>query len=118
MIRDHIVSSTTIAAVVHAADGPRFAAAGEWAADVAPALIGYVRERCGDTLWPADAEQVHALIASREAYAAIAVYFDRVGSRWDDERLDLYVVHSATTRPDSRTRLSSAVISSTSSGRP
>jgi hypothetical protein len=55
-----------IAAVVHAADGVRFAAAGEWANDVMPPLVRYVRQRADHVLWPSAALHVRALIEARQ----------------------------------------------------
>jgi hypothetical protein len=84
--------STIFAAVVRAPDGVRFVTAGQWADEMAPALVDYVQQRCDDVLWPSAASSVRALIAARKPYAAIAEYFKHVGSRWDEERLEFHVV--------------------------
>ena len=93
--------TTMITAVVHASDGVRFVAMGQCIDQVAAALVDYVRERCDDVLWPREAPRVHALIQARRPYAAIAAYFECVGSRWDEERLEIHVDHSEPrARPD------------------
>jgi hypothetical protein len=76
---------------VHAADGIRFVASAPTGAALASQLIEYVRERCDDTLWPAAASDVRALIEADQPFAAIAKYFESVGARWDAERLELEV---------------------------
>ena len=83
--------SITITAVVHAPDGVRFVAAARSVDRVVSALVEYVRRRCDDVLWPSAAPRVHALIEARRPYAAIAAYFEHVGSRWDEEGLVIHV---------------------------
>ena len=75
-------------AVVHAPDGVRFVASSSDEAEVTAQVVGYVSERCYDTLWPADALAVHALIDAGRSEEAVAAYFATVGQRWDEERLD------------------------------
>jgi hypothetical protein len=82
---------TLITAVVHAPDGVRFVAAGESADQVTAALVGYVRRRCDDVLWPSAARHVRALLQARESQAAVTAYFEHVGSRWDEERLEIHI---------------------------
>ena len=76
-------------AVIHAADGVRFIAAAHHPAVLASRIVDYIRERCEYVLWPAAAREVRALIESNRPYAAIALYFENVGQRWDEERLEL-----------------------------
>ena len=81
-----------IAAVVRAPDGVRFVTKGQCADEVAAALVNYVRGRCDDVLWPHTAPRVRALIEARQYSAAIRAYFEHVGSRWDEEWLEIHVV--------------------------
>ena len=99
MIRGEIIEPAMFAAVVHAADGVRFVAVGQWANEMAPALVEYVQQRCDDVLWPCAAERVHSLIDARQPYAAIAEYFKQVGSRWDEERLEIHIVAQSDAGP-------------------
>lgn len=87
-----------VVAVVHAEDGVRYVAAGQWAEDVAPALVEYVRQRAEHVLWEDAHARVRALLAADLEPDAIATYFEHVGSRWDDERLEIYTLISATPR--------------------
>jgi hypothetical protein len=83
--------STMITAVVRAPDGVRFTTSQHCADQVAAELVAYILRRCDDVLWPLAAAQVHALIDARASHAAIAAYFEHVGSRWDEERLEIHV---------------------------
>ena len=80
---------TLFTAVVQARDGVLFEAAADSAHELVREVAGFVRERCVDVLWPDDARQVRELLDQRNPYAAIALYFARVGDRWDDEWLEL-----------------------------
>ena len=82
------VHQVPLTAVVHAADGVRFVAVSACAGGLAGQVIGYIRERCDDVLWPPAAARVRALINDDKPYAAIAMYFENVGERWDAERLE------------------------------
>ena len=82
-------------AVVHAPDGVRFVASSSDEADVTTQLVGYVSERCYDTLWPAAARAVHALIDAGRGDEAVATYFANVGQRWDEERLESVAVRGS-----------------------
>jgi hypothetical protein len=82
------VHHVPLTAVVHAADGIRFVAVSACAAGLAAQVIAYIRERCDDVLWPPAAERVRGLIDDGKPYAAIAMYFENVGERWDAERLE------------------------------
>jgi len=99
MTRAETVHSTTVAAVVQAADGVRFVVAGRWADEVVPALIGYIEQRCDDVLWPRAASDVRMLIEARQPHAAIAAYFEHVGARWDEEYLELHVLAQKLSMP-------------------
>ncbi len=81
---------TAIVAVVHSLDGVRFVTTGESRDAVVPQIADYVRERCDDVLSPDAGDRVRALLAAGKLSAAIAVYFERVGERWDGERLELF----------------------------
>jgi hypothetical protein len=85
-------SAVAIMAIVHAADGVRCVATGVSSEAVASRVAEYVRERCDDVLWPDAASVVHAMLAGGNLDAAISLYFDRVGERWDEERLELVAV--------------------------
>jgi hypothetical protein len=57
--------------------------------EIAVGLVTYVRARCDDVFWPAAARQVREFMDAQQWHAAIATYFDHVGDRWDEERLEL-----------------------------
>ena len=78
---------TDYTAVVVAADGVRFVATAPSSEALSAKLALYVQRRCDDRLWPAEAGEVHSLIAEGRADDAIATYFGKVGARWDDEHL-------------------------------
>ena len=80
---------TPLTATVVAADGVRFVAAAFAPDDLTAQIAAYVRARCAFALWPEDGHEVRRLLDSGRSYAAIALYFDRVGERWDHERLDI-----------------------------
>ena len=82
-------SDALYTAVIHAADGVRFAAAATNAWSLAWQVVDYIQDRCDDTLWPAIAAEVRDLIAAKQPYAAIEAYFLHVGARWDQEFLEL-----------------------------
>jgi hypothetical protein len=79
-------------AIVHSADGVRFVTTGGSSAIVMSRLADYVRERCNDVLWFDAASRVRGMLDAGNLYAAITLYFERVGERWDDERLELVSV--------------------------
>lgn len=83
------IELTLFTAVVHVRDGVLFEAAADSPHNLVTQVAGFVRERCTDVLWPDDADQVCRLLEQRNAYAAIALYFARVGDRWDEEWLEL-----------------------------
>ncbi len=76
-------------AIVSGADGIHFAASGADEDKMIGGLVRYLRQRCGFTLWPQDASEVIALLDAGQMTDAIALYFDRVGDRWDREYLEL-----------------------------
>ena len=80
---------TRLTAIVHAAGGPRLIASARCPENFAAQIAAYVRERCDHVLGPDVAAHVRALLRERRLYAAIALYFDRVGERSDGERLEL-----------------------------
>jgi hypothetical protein len=79
-------------AIVHSADGVRFVTSGVCPEAVVSRLADYVRERCDHVLWADAASRVRAMLDVGNLYAAITLYFERVGERWDDERLELVTV--------------------------
>jgi hypothetical protein len=79
----------TYTAVVHAVDGVRFVARAQCPERLSAQIVGYIRERCDNVLWPSVANQVRAFVEDDKPYAAIALYFAHVGERWDEERLEL-----------------------------
>ena len=76
-------------AKVRAADGVLFAASADCPDALAVQLVGYIGDRCDDVLWPIDARAVRSLIGENRRDAAIALDFERVGRRWDEESLEL-----------------------------
>jgi hypothetical protein len=82
-------------AVVHSADGPSFTTVAASRASLIERLAAYVHDHAEDRLWPGDAARVCTLLESDAAEAAIEFYFDRVGSRWDDEWLVTTIVDPA-----------------------
>jgi hypothetical protein len=78
-----------ITAIVHTPDGVRFVTTGTSREAVTARIAEYVRER-SDGVLPADAaREVGTMLALGNIDAAITLYFERVGERWDDERLEL-----------------------------
>jgi len=75
-------------ATVHSADGVRFSARASGPEALLREILAYVRARCDSVLWAQDAEAVRKLIDQNRHDAAIALYFERVGERWDEEWLE------------------------------
>ena len=80
---------STLTATVHAPDGVLFVATADSPLALMGQVVRYIRGRCDDVLWPADAAEVRSLIDNDRLGAAIATYFSNVGKRWDAERLEL-----------------------------
>jgi hypothetical protein len=76
-------------AVVRAADGVRFTATACSDDELTLQVCAYVASRCNDMLWPAESREVRRLIAGHREADAIAAYFRSVGSRWDEEWLEM-----------------------------
>jgi hypothetical protein len=74
-------------ALVHAADGVRFAEVAVSRAQLVRRLAEYVRRRAGHQLRADHARHVRGLLARGELEAAVEVYFRLVGERWDEEWL-------------------------------
>lgn len=89
MVAPAMKTMTMITAVVRAPDGVRFVVTGHSLDEVMSELLGYVRDRFRDVLWPRDARQVAELITMRDSHGAVAAYFGYVGSRWDEELLEV-----------------------------
>ena len=85
----HSQRQTPLSATISTADGIRFVAAAYSPDDLIAQIAGYIQTRCAHALWPEDGTKVQRLLDSGRPYAAIALYFDRVGDRWDHERLDI-----------------------------
>ena len=99
--RPILVEQTIHVAIVQDAGGVLFVATGVDRANVSAALVAYLDERCLETLWPADANEVRDLVRAQMYVAAIETYFASVGQRWDPELLSITSVpfHGA---PDQR----------------
>jgi len=82
------VKQASFTATVRAADGVLFTARSDSARALTARVVDYIRGRCDDVLWPADAAEVRSLIDNDKLEAAIATYFDNGGKRWDLERLE------------------------------
>lgn len=80
-------SSVIHLAIVHAADGVRFATAARSSSALMRRLLDNIRPCVSDKLWPTDAERFERLADEGEHRAAVELYFSAVGQRWDDERL-------------------------------
>ena len=77
----------TFVAVVHAADGVRFATAADSRTELVRRLAEYVARRAAHVLHAEHARHVRGLLARGEPEAAVEAYFGLVGERWDDEWL-------------------------------
>ena len=82
-------TQTRYTAQVRAPDGVRFSATADCPDTLSSLLVDYIDERYEHVLWPHDALEVRALISQNRRDAAIALYFERVGQRWDEESLEL-----------------------------
>lgn len=80
---------TPLTAIVHTPDGARLIASALCPEHLAAQIAAYVRRRYDHALRPQIAEQVRLLLRKQLLYAAIALYFDRVGERCGEERLEL-----------------------------
>ena len=76
-----------LVAVVHAADGVRFAVSTDSPALLANRLADYVSARADDVLWPEEANHLRTLLDGGDVAAAVDCYFWHVGDRWDAEWL-------------------------------
>jgi hypothetical protein len=74
-------------AVVHSADGVRFATTARTRRGLIRRLAEYARQRGDHVLSPDHARHLRGLLGRRELEAAVEVYFGLVGERWDDEWL-------------------------------
>lgn len=55
-------------------------------------LAAYVAGWAPYQLWPADGVEIDVLLASERYADAVRLYFERVGERWDVERLSIHCV--------------------------
>ena len=74
-------------ALVHAADGVRFAEVADSRPQLVRRLADYVRRHAVHLLRADHARHVRGLLARGELEAAVEVYFHLVGERWDEEWL-------------------------------
>lgn len=74
-------------AVVYAPDGIRLLTAALSEEVVAERLAAHIDAQADFLLWPADAHQVRVLLETGDTEEAIALYFGRVGERWEREYL-------------------------------
>jgi hypothetical protein len=74
-------------AAVYASDGIRLLTASRSREAVTECLAAYIHGQADMLLWPADALRVRALLGAGDAEEAIALYFARVGERWEREQL-------------------------------
>lgn len=74
-------------AAVFAHDSVRFVTAAPTRHELVLRLAAYVADNARLQLWPADALRVRILLRAGELDAAVALYFECVGERWDEERL-------------------------------
>ena len=74
-------------AVVTAADGIRFSTSAPSHEHLLRDLAAYVARRAPTCLWLADARRVRAALRRGDTASAVALYFARVGQRWDAEQL-------------------------------
>lgn len=87
-------------AIVHAADGVRFAATALSPDALLAQVAEYVRGRCENVLWADTAAEVRTLLDVGNLRAAITLFFERTGERWDQERLEVMGM-TAGSGPDS-----------------
>jgi hypothetical protein len=80
---------TMLVAIVYAADGVRYTAAGHSAAALQSELARYVRQQAPMRLWPEEAVRVQELLYTGALEAGIELYFASIGARWDEERLHI-----------------------------
>lgn len=61
---------------------------GDWSPEgLLSRLSGYVEEQARVKLWPESARLVRHLLSSGDQQAAVKLYFDESGERWDPEQL-------------------------------
>jgi RNA polymerase sigma factor (sigma-70 family) len=98
-------TAACITAIVHFAGGVSFFASAPCAETLTQGLARYVLGRCDDVLWPDAAQRVRALLDEGSLNEAIALYFERTGSRWERERLELVAMGNGENRiPDAEQR--------------
>jgi hypothetical protein len=85
-------SQTQFVAIVHAADGIRFAVAAATRRELIQRLAEYARQRGDHALRPDHARHLRALLVRGELEAAVETYFGLVGQRWDEEWLVTAIV--------------------------
>jgi len=78
-------------AVIHAADGVRFVAAGTSPSALKRQLAEYVQQRAAQQLFPTDAARVTQALRSGNVDLAIDIYFAGEHQRWDEEQLHVEV---------------------------
>lgn len=74
-------------AVVHSRDGVIFSTIASSHASLLEQVADHVRPRVKYLLWPEQAERFDCLFNAGEIQSAVALYFQCVGARWDEEWL-------------------------------
>jgi hypothetical protein len=73
--------------IVHTADGVLYATVAESRAMLLERIVDHVCARAEDQLWPVHSRRLKQLLDAGEVESAVALYFERVGERWDEEWL-------------------------------
>ena len=94
------MSEVVYCAVVRDVNGVQFSTKAPTPTARTSDLVAYIIERFDYTLWPAAAGQVRAQLRAGELDDAVANYFANVGSKWDEERLELSEIGSHTRAPN------------------
>ena len=80
-------------AVIHAADGVRFVAAGTSRRALTEQLADYVWQRAEQQLYPVEAARVAQALNCGDLDLAIDIYFSSELQRWDAEQLHFEIAH-------------------------
>jgi hypothetical protein len=89
----HPGPDVTYVAAVYAADGVRLLTAASDSESLMTRLAEYVAKQIDWLLGEEDARQVRRLLDDGMSAEAVARYFERVGTRWETERLRVEIVH-------------------------
>lgn len=94
-------------AVVFTSDDVRFVVAAETMEAITGEVASYVARVAEVMLTPDASDRVRALLEAGRPADAVSLYFDRVGERWDRERLQVLALRPG--RPDGPVTAASAV---------